>query len=212
MDIGKKNSVDHSLICKLGGFVHMRHNEVRDTEAEFISEVCKDVKTEPLLLPCNPNLLPSTTNTAPDARLDFCGRGFWQPLQQAYFDVRIFHPNSPSYLEDSTEKLYKKHENIKKTAYNKRVIEVEHGSFTPLVFSTSGGMGKEALKYHKRLAALIASKRNESYGDVMAYIRRKLRFSILRTSLIAVRGTRKPISKYRTAKFTDIDFNLVQYS
>jgi hypothetical protein len=30
----------------------------------------------------------------------------------------------------------------KKRAYNKRVIEIEQGVFTPLVFGTNGAMGK----------------------------------------------------------------------
>ena len=41
---------------------------------------------------------------------------------------------------------------------NRRVLEVEKATFTPLVFSTTGGMGKEAEKFHKRLAALISEK------------------------------------------------------
>ena len=102
--------------------------------------------------------------------------------------------------------LFKQHENIKKTAYNRRVIEVEHGSFTPLVFSTCGGMGSEAFNFHKRLAERISVKRNEAYDDVITYIRRKLRFSILRTSLIAVRGTRKPFKKIRRMNFSELDF------
>ena len=166
-----------------------------------------------MLQPCNSALLPQTSNTAPDARLDFCGRGFWRPVQQAYFDVRIVHANSPSYTNKPVEKVYEQHENIKKTAYSKRVLEVEHGSFTPLIFSTAGGMGKESLVYHKRLAALIASKRGDAYNNVITFIRRRIRFSILRTTLIAVRGTRKPMSKWRTgiSKIADVDMNLICY-
>ena len=33
---GKSNSVNHALICKLGGFVAMRHNCLRDAVAEVI--------------------------------------------------------------------------------------------------------------------------------------------------------------------------------
>ena len=57
-------------------------------------------------------------------------------------------------------------------------------------------MGKEADKFHKRLASLLAKKRGNSYSDTIAYIRRKLRFSILRTTLMAVRGYRgRPVRK-----------------
>ena len=42
-------TVDHSMICKLGGFVIQRHNKLRDLEAELLSTVCSDVETEPAL-------------------------------------------------------------------------------------------------------------------------------------------------------------------
>ena len=38
---GETNSVDHSLICKLGGSTSMRHNSVRDFEAQIVREVCR---------------------------------------------------------------------------------------------------------------------------------------------------------------------------
>lgn len=34
----------------------------------------------------------------------------------------------------------------KKKSYNRRVLEVENATFTPLVFSTCGGMGEEEPK------------------------------------------------------------------
>jgi len=52
---GETNSVDHSLTCKLGGYNSMMHNSVRDSEAQIIREVCRDVQTEPTLLPINEN-------------------------------------------------------------------------------------------------------------------------------------------------------------
>ena len=40
--------------------------------------------------------------------------------------------------------MYRRHENEKRRAYQQRILEVEHGSFTPLVFSATGGMGPAA--------------------------------------------------------------------
>ena len=74
--------------------------------------------------------------------------------------------------------------------YNSRVISVEKGTFTPLVYTTFGGCGPQATRYHKRLAQLIARKRNEDYHHVINHIRVKVRFSLLRSVLIAVRGER----------------------
>ena len=96
----------------------------------------------------------------------------------------------------------------KKRAYNERVLQIEKGSFTPIVASSFGGMGKEANRHHKRIATLIAIKRNESYGDVINFIRTRLRFSLLKSILTAVRGVR---GKSRPAAPIDtISFNLIE--
>ena len=70
------------------------------------------------------------------------------------------------------------------------MLQVEKGSFSPLIFSTTGGMGPEATRYHKRVAELISSKRGEKYSDVVNHIRTRIRFSLLKSVLIAVRGER----------------------
>ena len=51
-------------------------------------------------------------------------------------------------------------------------------------------MGPEATRYHKRVAELLAEKRGEEYSHVMNYIRTKIRFSIPKSTLIAIRGVR----------------------
>ena len=45
------------------------------------------------------------------------------------------------------------------------VMEIEQGTFTPLVFTTTDGMADECVKYHSRLAELIANKKGESYSS-----------------------------------------------
>ena len=42
-------NVDYAMVCRNGGFIIQRHNEVRDLEADMLSMVCNDVKTEPVL-------------------------------------------------------------------------------------------------------------------------------------------------------------------
>ena len=46
-------------------------------------------------------------------------------------------------------------------------MEIEQGTFTPLVFTTTGGMADECVKYHSRLAELIANKKGESYSSAI---------------------------------------------
>ena len=207
---GQTNSIDHTLICKKGGFVSMRHNQIRNLEAHFLSEVCRDVNIEPPLLPLTGETFSHrSANTAAGARLDVSARGVWNPMDKVFFDIRIFHPGADSNKNHSPSAMYKKHENEKKRTYNSRIIEVEKSTFTPLVFSTSGGMGEEADSYHKRIASLISEKRGSLYSDAISYMRRRLRFCILRTTLIALRGYRGKKSINTAANLDDLDMNLI---
>ena len=136
------------------------------------------------------------------------GVGVWGDYEKTFLDIRIMHPNSPSYVDKPIEQVYAAHEQEKKRCYNERVLQVEKGSFTPIVGSTFGGWGNEAQIYHKRIATLIAMKKNEEYADVMNYIRTRLRFCLLKSVLVAVRGVR---GKGRpAAPLSSISFNLVE--
>ena len=188
----------------------MRHNRIRDLEAEFMREVCTDVKVEPSLLPlANPNRV--NGNVSENARLDVAGNGIWGPMERTFLDIRVMHPNSPSYVNKDIRQIYRAHEMEKKRTYNERVIEVEKGSFTPIVVSTFGGMGQEAEKFHKRLAQLIADKRNEPYSCVVNYIRTRLRFCLLKSVLTSIRGVRGKNSDKNIAPVSTFSFNLIQF-
>ena len=76
----------------------------------------------------------------------------------------MFNPFATSYVKDSLTQCYRRLEMDKKRAYEARVREVELGCFTPLVFSTSGGLGPAAKTFYKRLASLIAEKHNQPYS------------------------------------------------
>ena len=184
-------SVDHAMICKRGGFVIQRHNELRNIEAELLNMVCSDVQTEPVLQYITGEQLSRGTNKAPEARLDIHARGFWERQRSAFFDVRVCHPNADSYQDLEPQQIYELHENEKKRLYGDRVIEIEHGTFIPLVFTTTGGMGKECNRYHSRLAELISTKKGESYAKTISWIRAKTSFSLLRSAaLLCLRGSR----------------------
>ena len=77
------------------------------------------------------------------------------------------------------------------------MLNVEHGSFTPLVFTTTGGMGKECIRYHSQLAELIAAKKGEHYSQTISWIHARTSFALLRSvGTSALRGLRV---KRRTA-------------
>ena len=204
----KRNDVDHTLTCKKGGYVIMRHNKVRDLEAELMSEVCYDVKTEPDLIPLENNCLGINAETGDRSKPDVSGVGVWGSYEKTYLDILITHPNCQTYSEKPMNQIYQLNERRKKAKYNERILQVEKASFTPIVGSTFGGWGDEANKHHKRIASLIANKKQESYADVINHIRTRLRFCVLRSVLTAVRGVR---GKSREADpISSLSFNLIE--
>jgi len=70
------------------------------------------------------------------------------------------------------------------------VIDIEKSSFNPLVF-TSGGMAPECNKSTKDWQKKIAEKQREPYASVMACMRTKLRFALLRSTHAASGGLRQ---------------------
>ena len=114
---------------------------------------------------------------------------FWRRGQNAFFDVRVTNADNISQQNTHLDSVVKKHETEKKKKYNRRVMEVEHGSFTPLVITTSGVMSHECLKYHKALAEKISTKKDERYDTIMRYLRVKL--LALKSTLLCLRGTRR---------------------
>ena len=206
------SSSRHALNCKQGGYVVMRHNKVRDLEAELMREVCNDVRVEPELLPLDNDLAVINGNMAQKARLDVSGNGVWGPQERTFLDIRIMHPNSPSYLDKDITQVYRQHEREKKRTYNERIIQIEKGSFTPIVMSTFGGMGLEGERYHKRIAELISIKRNEPYPSVIEYIRTRLRFCLLKSVLMSLRGVRGKVVKEKTSPMSSLSFNLINFN
>ena len=201
-----------ALSCKKGGYVIKRHDKIRDLEAELMSEVCYDVKIEPALLPvANDHLLKDSTDTNDGSRLDVSGIGLHSPQERTFIDVKVTHPNCKSLINTDINQVYLAHENQKKRKYNERVIQIEKGSFVPVIMSTFGGMGIEAEKFHKRLARLIAAKRGETYSSVMNFMRTRLRFCLLKSVLTSIRGVRgkRTGESDNVAPISSLSFNLI---
>ena len=72
--------VDHSMTCVKGGFIHRRHDDLRDflifLIAETMDEVYSNTKIEPKLQPLSRESL--KCNMSDEVRLDIAACGFWQ--------------------------------------------------------------------------------------------------------------------------------------
>ena len=106
----------------------------------------------------------TSTNIEDGARLDISANGFWGGrCEKTYIDVKVFNPHAPSNRTTNSKAIYRKHELCKKRSYDARIREVEHSSFTPLIFSATGGMAAEATVFYKRLASLLSDKWDSNY-------------------------------------------------
>ena len=82
------------------------------------------------------------------------------------------------------------HEQDKKRSYLARILQVEKGTFSPAVFSCSGGASPETSKLLQAIAEKIAVKQKESYNIMINFLRRRISFVILRSCLMSFRGVR----------------------
>ena len=107
--------------------------------------------------------------------------------------MRVFNPNEPSNWKLKLNSAHSRHEKEKQQSYEQCIREVQHGSFTPLVFSASGGMGELAATAYKRHASLLSFKHGQPYSIVMTWLRCHLSFSLLRSAVRCLRGARSSI-------------------
>ena len=90
----------------------MRHNNIRDFEANLLRIVHNDVEFESQLQQVDNEQLNrlKEDNAHPDIR----AKGVWTNAQNAYFDVRVTNINSDSQKNMPVEKILSKHEQEKK--------------------------------------------------------------------------------------------------
>ena len=137
-----------------------------------------------------------SANTDGNSRLDIAAYGFWgSRFERAFFDVQVFNPCARSNRQTSLQSAYRRHEQKKKRQYDQKIREVEHSTFTPLVLSTTGGMGRAATTFYKRLAAMLSEKRDVPYSKMIGWIRCRMSFSLVRASVMSIRGARSSATK-----------------
>ncbi len=80
-----------------------------------------------------------------------------------------------------------------------------------LVFTTAATTAPECNKFHKRIAELIATKRKESYSNVINYIRTRISFAMLKAILVSIHGVRSKNgdTQKNIRKVADVAFGLI---
>ena len=111
---GQKFNVTHALNCKKGGFVTMRHNNIRDFEANLIRIMQNDVEVESQLQQVENEHFNGLKEDY--ARPDIRAKGVLRNAQNAY-DVRATNINSDSQKNMPVEKILSKHKQDMKRNY-----------------------------------------------------------------------------------------------
>ena len=106
---------------------------------------------------------------------------------RTFFDIKIFNPYATS-CPRNIKGAYKQHESEKTLNMNR--IDVEHSIFNPLVFACTGGAGPSSSKVMSRLALKISEKGYDSYSDAISFIRTKISFALLWSSVLCLRRCR----------------------
>ena len=183
----------HALSCPFGGFPSIRHNEVRDILASSLKGVAHNVAVEPHLQPLTGEQFQlRSASTEDQARLDVVASGVWGGrFERTFIDVRVFNPYASSNRTSSLSGCYRHHEQEKRRRYDRRVREVERSTFLPFVLSSTGGCGKGAAALVSRIAHLQSLRGREAYSVLIAHLRCRLSFALLRSSVMCLRGARR---------------------
>ena len=168
MKNGEKCDHQPAVFCKKCDFVSLRHKLKRNITSSHLSKVCKDIRVEPQLQPLTCEPFASSTSTENEMRLEVCARGFCQAGQMKFFDVGVFNPHARRYTKQELSKTYQFNEKEKNRLYNERIMQDKHGTFTPLVMSATGSMGRESSKFYSQLSELISEKGESTYSIVAA--------------------------------------------
>jgi hypothetical protein len=202
---GARFTVAHAMQCMTGGFRGHMHNEVQYVFYDTFKQAgYKDVVWEPELQALEGETLKyKTANKDEEARSDVSVLGFWSRLRRAFFDISAFSPFALSYRGKSLSSCFAMHEKRKRREYEERIRNVEHGDFSPLIVSTTGGIGTQGSMIIKRLSATLAETRNQHPSMVTGWLRCRLSFAILRSAIVCLRGSR-PLRRKVADKEDDV--------
>ena len=193
---GAAFSVEHALACKVGGQVSARHNDIKQEWMSLCAQARgkASVSDEPHIKTSQDVRDAGATGGEVMANLrgDIGVHGFWKKGSSCIFDVRVTDTDQPSQRGMAPDKVLEKHEREKKDKYA-AACAARQRSFTPLVFSVDGLLGKETSAAVKRLASLLSKKWSSKYSAVCGFLRARLSLALVRATGRCLRAERCPM-------------------
>ena len=132
---GEDFQFQHALICKKGGLITHKHNEIRDLLGDLSCLAWTYTQKEPVILKHSEN--------QKALRADLLIRGVWSPQEAASFDIRVTDTEAKSYNNRNPEDVLENCADEKRRKYSQACHE-KHIAFTPLIFSVDGMMASES--------------------------------------------------------------------
>ena len=130
-------------------------------------------------------------------------RGMHALKTHSIVDVRVTFPDGGENKSKETKHLMEKHEEEKRKLY-KGECDRQGLDFIPFVVTTDGAMGSEAKQLILQLAKALGKKWGKKKGAVLAWIRTRLSFAIVRATSACIRGRRsQPHPQELEAGFAD---------
>jgi hypothetical protein len=206
---GAPMTVEHALCCKVGGLVHIRHENVADEwhhlcgcaltfgrverKSQFYSCVSHQQRLDALSnAPSREEDTPTTLTdqTHPTGKHDDAdAHGFCQHGHTAIFDVHITDTQSCSYWNKDYQKVLAQQEKEKKNQYLCPCLEMQK-DFTPLVYSVDGITGREAKNAEKHLAYHLSEKWHKPLPQMVHYVWIRMSIAMVHANSLLIRGTR----------------------
>jgi hypothetical protein len=206
---GAPMTVEHALCCKVGGLVHIQHDNVADEWHHLcgcaLTFGC--VKCKPQIYSCvsrhqrldaladapsgeEDTLAAPTDQTPPTGKHGDAGvHGFWLRGHTTIFDVRITDIQSCSYRNKDYQKVLKQQEKEKKNQYLCPCLEMRK-DFTPLVYLVDGIAGREAKNAEKLLAYHLLEKWHKPLLQMVYYVRIRMSIAVVCANSLLIRGSR----------------------
>ena len=124
------------MLCKKGEFVTLCQNKLRDITSALLEEVYHNVAIQPILqLVTDNNLVPSTKKQGTVPHYMLVQKKFWITGLKTFLTPGCLTSTFNGTNVASLEQCFAVSEREKKRLYNRRILEVENASFTPLTYT-----------------------------------------------------------------------------
>ena len=114
----------------------------------------------------------------------FCKRGTTTLL-----DMQTFNSDAGYYLRKTSAKDLETTEKVKMDKCVHPNLECRC-SFTPMVYSTDGNTGREAVAAHQLLLLLLSDKLKQEYSKMCGFVKALISLAIVITNTLPLRGAR----------------------